>query len=92
MNEAAAKSVRRDIRRAMGPIAIATLDQHADAIAVLSSELHDVIVRGRLTDHRIGDLEEHAAEQLPLNQDVIQHLAQYPTTFWLRLRWLVLGR
>lgn len=89
MSEAAAKSVRRDIRRAMGPIAIATLDQHATAIQTLRLECEQLISSKIQHADGLWRLQERADA---LGKQLNDHLGRHPQTFGQRLRWLVLGR
>lgn len=57
MSASAAKEMRRDIRRALGPVALETLDAQADAIRALDMRLRTLAI-----DHtqRIALLEERA--------------------------------
>ena len=39
MNGSAARQIRRDIRRAMGPVALSTFEAHAEAIGALRAQI-----------------------------------------------------
>jgi len=82
VNGQAARELRRDIRRAMGPVALGTLDEHANAIAALHARL-DVLLAH--TEQRVIELQRQV-QQLQ-DTPVLTRLSR-----WERLRWLWSGR
>lgn len=93
MNGSAAKELRRDIRRAVGPAVLNTMDAHAETIAALRNQI------ATLYEARAADAET-AAKQRAADQLTVKMLVEFTTdwacfrqrTFWQRLRWLVTGR
>lgn len=99
MRQQLAKGIRRDIRRAMGPTAIQTLDNHAGAIRGLQQDIlalstDHIAQKKALTgtnarlDERIRIERETADERYTLS---VQHDAVIRGSFMDRLRWLLTG-
>ncbi len=99
MRQAVAKGMRRDIRRALGPTAIQTLDNHAAGIRGMQRDLtdlasdhaqqkQDITKRIAGLSERITKERETADERYGLSVD---HQAILGGSFLDRLRWLLTG-
>ncbi len=93
MNGSAAKASRRDLRRALGSVAVETLPAHAQRLDQLTTSL-------KLAHERLDKTATELAAQDDLLTVLESHLEALKTTtgsferrsFRERLRWLVTGR
>lgn len=94
-----AKATRRDLRRAMGVGAMATIGQQDQAIAVLSNALAGCQREiATLAMNHALTASAYRAEIRALSDCYVLHVNGHTThdertqTFWGRLRWVCLGR
>ncbi len=99
MRQAVAKGMRRDIRRALGPTAIQTLDNHASGIRTLQTELVALATDYTLTKQAGASLAARVQERAELDSAVhraaqaliVKHDELLMRSLWGRLRWLLKG-
>lgn len=104
MNGAAAKEVRRDIRRAFGPVALQTLDEQAAVIAALNARIVmlaesvtelrqqvDGLIASRQSMGQQIDRQEQAIAELRVKLAYVQddHATFRARTWRQRLAWVI---
>lgn len=94
MNAQAARASRAEIRKAFGPVAVATIEQQAARLREMGFAYQDLDTRLTQRDADGARVAEAIARQIAeLRAEVCSWRAAMGNTTWRqRLRWLVVGR